>query len=202
MGKTGAITKQRLLDTATELIWKNSYGAVSVDEICKQAKVMKGSFYYYFPSKISLALAVMDEMLNHAKLEIEPLFITSEDVPSVRFEKWVDFIYSNQEQIFHKYGRVCGCPFATLCSEIADESNGLCNKFVEFRIWYQDCFSKALTELRLSGNLSSTTEIFTLTQEIFTNLMGYLVIARITNDLSPLLHSFKPWLIHSLKMDI
>ena len=35
-------TKQRLLDAAGRLIWEQSYGAVSVDEICDQAGANKG----------------------------------------------------------------------------------------------------------------------------------------------------------------
>ena len=44
-------TKQRLLDTAIELIWEQSYGAVSVDHICERAGAQKGSFYHFFQSK-------------------------------------------------------------------------------------------------------------------------------------------------------
>jgi len=43
-------TKQKLLETAMELIWVSSYGSVGVDDICKRAGVSKGSFYHFFPS--------------------------------------------------------------------------------------------------------------------------------------------------------
>src|SRR6266852_4586261 len=59
MGRTGA-AKEKLLAVAFDLIWNNSYGAVSVDQICARARVNKGSFYYYFPSKADLAVAAYE----------------------------------------------------------------------------------------------------------------------------------------------
>ena len=49
--------KQRLLQATIDLIWQNSYGAVTVDNICERAGVKKGSFYYFFPSKTDLVVA-------------------------------------------------------------------------------------------------------------------------------------------------
>ncbi|MCW2286501.1 AcrR family transcriptional regulator, partial [Rhodoblastus acidophilus] len=59
-------TKRRLIAAALELIWRSSYGSVSVDDICKAADVRKGSFYHFFPSKADLAVAAMD----HADKEL------------------------------------------------------------------------------------------------------------------------------------
>ena len=44
--------KTRLMDAAMDLIWENSYGTTSVDAICERAGAKKGSFYYFFKSKV------------------------------------------------------------------------------------------------------------------------------------------------------
>ena len=56
-----AETRQRIIDTARELISARSYHAVGVAEICRQAGAQKGSFYHYFPSKRALALTALDQ---------------------------------------------------------------------------------------------------------------------------------------------
>lgn len=43
MGRTSD-AKERLLQVGFDLIWNQSYGAVSVDQICERADVNKGSF--------------------------------------------------------------------------------------------------------------------------------------------------------------
>lgn len=67
MGRPASDTRQKLIDTALELMWTNSYGTVSVDDICKAADVKKGSFYHFFPSKVDLSIAAMEQ--SHHELE-------------------------------------------------------------------------------------------------------------------------------------
>src|ERR1700761_7359982 len=107
--KTVQDTKQILIDTASELIWKNSYGAVSVDDICKAADVRKGSFYHFFPSKVDLATAAMEHSYQGMKINYDRIF-SAETAPIERFEKLADFVYEGQMESAAKYGRVCGCP--------------------------------------------------------------------------------------------
>jgi len=60
MAKPGT-TKDKLLLVAFDLIWNNSYGSVSVDDICQRAGVNKGSFYHFFESKADLAIESFPE---------------------------------------------------------------------------------------------------------------------------------------------
>jgi TetR/AcrR family transcriptional repressor of nem operon len=50
-------TRTRLLDAALRVIRNKGYGSSSVDEICREAGLSKGSFFHYFRSKEDLALA-------------------------------------------------------------------------------------------------------------------------------------------------
>ncbi len=49
--------RQKLLEAALSLIREKGYSSTSVDEICTQAGVTKGSFFYHFKSKDALAVA-------------------------------------------------------------------------------------------------------------------------------------------------
>ncbi|NUS86664.1 MAG: helix-turn-helix transcriptional regulator, partial [Streptomyces sp.] len=60
MGRTSD-ARERILSAARSLIETHGYSALGVAEICRTAGVPKGSFYYFFDSKESLALAVIDE---------------------------------------------------------------------------------------------------------------------------------------------
>jgi TetR/AcrR family transcriptional regulator, transcriptional repressor for nem operon len=63
-------TRTRLVEVAMDLIWPRSYGAVSVDMICKASGVFKGSFYHFFPTKADLMAAA----LEHYWLTNQPHF--------------------------------------------------------------------------------------------------------------------------------
>ena len=82
--------KERILESARGLIYARSYADVGVQEICNQAKVKKGSFYHFFPSKRDLTLAVLErvrqEFLQHAEI-----FFAKEIPPLQRFDRLIQF---------------------------------------------------------------------------------------------------------------
>ena len=79
MGRTSD-ANERLMDAALDLIWEESYGAVTIDDICKRADVKKGSFYYFFSSKSELAIAALERMWNEeSKPKMDSLFSASVD---------------------------------------------------------------------------------------------------------------------------
>src|ERR1043165_7451956 len=97
-------TRQKLIDTATDLIWTSSYGSVSVDDICKAAGVKKGSFYHYFPSKIDLAMTTMEEHYEQViKPEMERLLAANLSVIE-RLERIADSVIEEQRATYQKYG--------------------------------------------------------------------------------------------------
>lgn len=52
-------SKTKLLDAALHAIRGNGYAATTVDDICREAGVTKGSFFHHFKSKDDLALSAV-----------------------------------------------------------------------------------------------------------------------------------------------
>ncbi len=200
MSKAVPDTKQKLIDTALELIWKNSYGSVSVDDICKAAEVNKGSFYHFFPSKLDLAIAAMDQSYQAMKPFYDTIF-SPENPPLKRFEQWIEFNLRTQEELAVKFGRVCGCPCASLGSEMSGQEEGIRSKFEELAHRQERFFENALRDLTDEGVLPKNTNVKVMAQEIYTYLLGQLMIARIQNDLAPLKRDLKTGLLRILGVD-
>jgi TetR/AcrR family transcriptional repressor of nem operon len=197
MGRATNDTKQKLIDTALELIWKSSYGAVSVDDICKAAGVKKGSFYHFFPSKVDLAVAAMEETSRKSKSAYDEVFSAAHD-PVGRFERFADFMIETQAQAAARYGHVCGCPCASLGSELAGQEAGVCAKVEEISHRQQRYFESTLRDMIASGLLPDKTDVKTKAQELSAYVMGLLTMARIQNDLGPLKRDLKPGLLQLL----
>ncbi|HEY4380998.1 MAG TPA: TetR/AcrR family transcriptional regulator [Acidobacteriaceae bacterium] len=66
-------SKTRLLDAALHVIRAKGYAATTVDDICHQAGVTKGSFFHHFKSKDDLALAAV----AHWRTMTEGLFASA-----------------------------------------------------------------------------------------------------------------------------
>lgn len=178
-------TKQRLIDTALELLWKNSYGSVSVDDICAASNVRKGSFYHYFPSKMDLTLAAMEADSRLAKEKYDKIFSASID-PVRRFEQLADLIHEDQVQATERYGHVCGCPCTSIASEMAGQSENIRLKFEEIATIKKRYFESAIRDLIADGVLPASTDAKIKAQELYTYLSGEIVLARIKNDLTSL----------------
>ncbi|KAB2645893.1 MAG: TetR/AcrR family transcriptional regulator [Verrucomicrobiota bacterium] len=126
MGRTSD-ARERLMAAAVDLIWEESYGAVTIDDICLRADVRKGSFYYFFESKAVLAVFALDRLWGEVlKPHYQEIF--AHPLPLVRITGYFDFLYSKQIELKQKYGKTLGCPFCSVGSEICTQEESIRDK--------------------------------------------------------------------------
>jgi TetR/AcrR family transcriptional regulator, transcriptional repressor for nem operon len=120
MGRTSD-ADQRLKQAALDLMWEESYGSVTIDDICQRADVKKGSFYYFFKSKAELAVAALEKLwLEVWKPNLDRAFSPSVD-PLVRLTSYLETIYQYQLETKVKYGKVLGCAVCSVGSEVSTQ---------------------------------------------------------------------------------
>lgn len=177
--------KEKLLLVAFDLIWNQSYGSVSVDQICERASVNKGSFYHFFPSKADLAVAAYEEHWREKQPELDRIF--SPQIPPLeRLELWCKDIYNRQKQKSAKYGHVCGCPYATLGAELATQDEKIRLKTEQLVNRTLKYVESALMDAQHHG-LVSIDNPEAAAQRVYTTVLGTLLYARIRNRLDVLL---------------
>ena len=179
-------TRQRLLDTAIQLIWEQSYGAVSVDDICERAGARKGSFYHFFPSKSDLAAAALEAHWEKLRPDLDRIF-SPQTSPLERLASYCDFVYERQKQKMREFGRVCGCPFASLGSELSTQDENIRRKsqqILERRFRY---FAAALWDAVREG-LIPDQDCAAKARDLYGCVMGVLLEAKIENDLEIIRH--------------
>jgi TetR/AcrR family transcriptional repressor of nem operon len=120
MGRTSD-ANQRLMTAALDLMWEESYGAVTIDDICKRADVKKGSFYYFFKSKADLAVAALEKLwTDEWKPRLDAQFSPSVE-PLDRITGYLEGLYARQAEHFKKYSKVLGCPVCSVGSEVSTQ---------------------------------------------------------------------------------
>lgn len=174
-------TKQRLLDTAMQLIWEQSYGAVSVDHICERAGAKKGSFYHFFPSKSDLAVAAIDMHWQKLRPDLDRIF-SSQTSPLERLAGYCDLIYEQQKQQMQKFGRVCGCPFISLGSELSTQDEEIRKKSVQIMEWRCKYFAAAIRDA-VREKLIPEQDCDAKARDLYACLIGGLMQAKIENSL-------------------
>jgi len=189
-------TKQKLLETTLDLIWEHSYGSVSVDDICKRAGVLKGSFYHFFHSKSDLAVATLESYWEQFRRPQLDQIFSPQVAPLERLKLYCDQLYQNQKDRFDKSGRVCGCPINSLGSELSSEDEKVRKKSQDMSARVRTYLESALRDAEREG-LWHGRDIPGKAMEIYSHVTGTLLQARINNDLD-MIKGVKPAMLRLL----
>jgi TetR/AcrR family transcriptional repressor of nem operon len=120
MGRTSN-ADQKLMEASIDLMWEESYGAVTIDDICKRAGVRTGSFYYFYKSKADLAAAALEKLWNEEwKPHLDDVFSSSID-PLLRLTGYLNGIHGSVVDQKKEHGKVLGCPIFTVASEVSTQ---------------------------------------------------------------------------------
>ncbi len=177
--KKGEESRQRLIECAAELFWKNGYSATGISEILKQTGLPKGSFYFYFKSKDDLASAVTE---YYQKILLKQFQNSSQR------NNWESFI----EEIFdylsvRTYGQTfAGCPYAVMGMETALSKPALSSVFMDGLEKFEQIFQKVLLYSGLPQDHAAL-----LSRRMLSIYQGYLLLGRISGDISYLKNARK-----------
>jgi len=180
MGRTSD-AKERLMNAALDLIWAESYGAVTIDDICKRADVKKGSFYYFFKSKSDLAVAALEKMWRDDwKPRLDTLFSPSLD-PLTRITGYLESLHPKAVETFKKTGRVLGCPACSVGSETTTQEIEVNAKAREVIARKRKYYESAIRDAMADGSIEPG-DVAQKVQAFACLLEGTVSQARIMND--------------------
>lgn len=174
-------TRSRILATAREMFHGRSYADVGIQEICDSARVQKGSFYHFFPSKRDLALAVIDDMADDwAHGFVAEAF--DRDLPPVeRLDYMVDAAYYWQKAAKDIEGRMPGCLFGNLALEMSTRDDVMRAKLNAVFDKARDRFRDTLDEAVRTGAMTAMDTEATATA-MLAYLEGIILLAKTRND--------------------
>jgi len=180
--------KERLMDAAMDLMWRNSYGATSVDAICERAGAKKGSFYYFFKSKSQLAAAALEADWNKKRAQMDQIFSTTVP-PLERFDRYFDFVHERLAEIQKKCGSILGCPFVSVGSEVSTQDQIVRDTIDRIMDRKMNYFISAVRDAAAQG-LIDAPDPEAKARALFACYQGTVAQARIQNDIE-LLREFK-----------
>ena len=174
-------TYDRILLAARELIHSRSYADVGVAAICEQAKVKKGSFYHFFPSKQELTLAVLDTYFAEMKSGLLDEAFRPELTPLARLQRLGELTYEFQAHIKQMTGHIAGCPFGNLASELATQDETIRQKVDAIFGKLQTAFCATLQEAVARGELPPL-DVASTAKAMIAYFEGVMLLAKTQND--------------------
>lgn len=173
-------TRGKLLETALLLMWENSYGSVSVDDICARAEVRKGSFYHFFPSKADLTVAAFEKNWEYIRAKMDQAF-SPQFSPLERFDQYAKSLYEGQKEKKAKCGKACGCPYASLGMELSTQDEKIRKEVQLIFDRKHRYFESALHDAEREGSIPPGDHA-AKARELHSLVVGLLAQVKIYND--------------------
>lgn len=178
---------------------QQSYGAVSVEDICKAADIKKGTFYHYFPSKTDLAVAAYDWKWNSFEPALEECFAPHLS-PLEQLQRYAALGYAFQKQHFETAGKICGCPHTSAAQEMGTQDERIREKLKE--IFDRHCAFLARCLAQMPAHAARTPEKqYELACEMLSFSSGVMCQAKVMNDLEVIRQQMLPGLCRLAGVD-
>lgn len=134
-------TKRKLMDAAQELMLEKGFAATSVDEICTQAEVTKGSFFHYFDSKDDLGRQVLERFCasGHA---LHGQLCKGQADPLKRVYSYIDGLMAISQDPANK-GCLLGLFSQELCDTNPEIRETCCKGFDAWAVQFGEELAKA-----------------------------------------------------------
>jgi AcrR family transcriptional regulator len=159
--------RERLIQTAVNLVHQQGFHQTTLADIAQQAQVPLGTVYYFFKTKEAIGEALVEHYLHNYR-EVCQQWDLAPD-PKTRLEAFVQRMLGEDQRLSQS-----GCPIGTLCSELHKQGGPLAQHasgiFDELLAWLATQFralGKGEESRDLAVHLLSAVEGATLLTQSF-----------------------------------
>ena len=164
------------------LVHRRGYLAVGVDDVCRAAGVKKGSFYYFFASKRELMLAALEQQWQMGHDHVIRVAFDPNRPPLERIERLLDMVAQLETSNKAREGRVLGCPFGNLATEVGSSEPALTKRADEAFCGFATYIRDALSEAKRLGQLGRHVDVQDAADAIVAYFEGLALVAKARND--------------------
>ncbi|MFB5676592.1 TetR/AcrR family transcriptional regulator [Paenibacillus terreus] len=118
MSAAPSSARQRLLDVASDLFYREGIRAISMDTIVEQSGVSKATLYRHFPTKDELIAAYLEAHDHHIWEHFDKAISTHEGNPKAQLLALIDAVIELFKPEYYR-----GCPFLNAFAEFSDENH-------------------------------------------------------------------------------
>lgn len=174
--------KAKLIATAANLVYRQGWNATGINQILGEAKVPKGSFYYYFQSKEDLGVAIVKYHIDAFEvLYAQTLLNTSQSGKA----SLVSF-FENSVNNFKELGLRWGCPVGSFSNEVADTTEKIAEACRAYMTRFLDVLQQALARGQGDGSITNKADAALLAQQINNIWQGTLLNMKTLRSDQPL----------------
>ncbi|TWJ13406.1 TetR/AcrR family transcriptional regulator [Geobacter argillaceus] len=176
----GEATREKILETAAELINRKGFGATSINDLLGATGLKKGSLYFHFSGKEALGLAILEKARDGFLTFLD--MSLSGATPGEKLDNFLNKVMRTHK----KSGFVGGCIFGNTALEMGDAESGFAG-FIEkvFEEWVER-LRTVVAAAQDSGEVASDLSADVLAGHMVAAIEGGIMLARLKKDEKPL----------------
>lgn len=180
MTPKGEATREKILETAAELIQRKGFGATSINNLLGATGMKKGSIYFHFTDKDALGLAILEKARDAFLAFLDASLVGA--TPGEQLDNFLDKVMTT-----HLRKRfVGGCIFGNTALEMGDTESGFTslieNVFDEWEAKLQTVIAAAQD----AGEVFSGLPADVLAGHMVSAIEGGIMLSRLKKDEKPL----------------
>ncbi|HUA10388.1 MAG TPA: TetR/AcrR family transcriptional regulator [Solirubrobacteraceae bacterium] len=176
--RKGQETRQRIVDAAADLIFRQGVAHTTIEDVRAAAGVSSSQLYHYFDDKPALVRAVVDHQADVMVGGQENFDFSTLD----GLRAWRDFVIAAQRE----HGCSGGCPIGSLGGQLAEtDPDARAHVSEGFKRW-EATIQSGLREMHARGELAPGTDPDTLALALLAALQGGLLLTQVKRDTEPL----------------
>lgn len=147
MARSGAQTREKLLDAAEALIFDRGFSATSVDKVIARAGVTKGAFFHHFESKAALGRAVIERHAERETGYCDRIFARAERLAGDPLQQMLIFVGLVLEDYEGLANPVPGCLFASYLYQRLAYPEEVAKTTARTLTYWRDAIARKLAEV-------------------------------------------------------
>ncbi|MEF2145232.1 MAG: TetR family transcriptional regulator C-terminal domain-containing protein [Desulfovibrionaceae bacterium] len=175
-------TREHILNVAADIIHGKGFNNTGLREILEVAQIPKGSFYYYFPNKEALGIAVARHLAERMGTAARSILFAENGTPLSRLREF--FVWCHDRFAEQGYSR--GCPIGNLSQEMADLSPQFRETLQELHERFIGVIALVLEQARIQGELSEQLDPQEAARFMFASWEGAIMRMKVTKNREPL----------------
>ena len=176
--RKGQETRQRIVDAAADLIFRQGVAHTTIEDVRAAADVSSSQLYHYFDDKPALVRAVVDHQVDTMVGGQETFDFST----LAGLRAWRDFVIGHQRE----HGCSGGCPVGSLGGQLAETDPDARAHLVEGFSRWEATIQSGLREMHARGELMPDTDPDTLALALLAALQGGLLLTQVKRDTKPL----------------
>lgn len=186
-------SRERIINSATTLMFRDGYEATGIQSVAEAARVPRGSFFHYFPSKEQLGIVVIQRFARASEQRQIAAFENEQQSPTARLRSF--FAAANDRIIEDDFTR--GCLIGNFTLQLSNTSEPIRQVLAQVADETIDRIGRVLQAAKDAGELDPDVDPAELAELIWSSWEGAVLRSKLSRT-DHVLRSWETRLLSSL----